>query len=361
MTMSTILFPKPCFSIRQAPKKLSNNDLVEISLSANPGNLPVMIRPTAIGVDPFAWVRENAAPLNLLLLEHGAILLRGFGLGSVQDFHSLLDASGIKLMNYIEKATPREKVSGQVYTSTIFPPEHRIALHNELSYVRQWPGRIAFFCEVAPGVDGETPIADVRRVLARIAPEVREKFDRLGWLLVRNFGSGIGPSWQDSLSVQSGDAAEAYFRKSETEWQWLDGNSDKSRLRTFQRRLAVQRHPMTGEDLWFNHIAFWHSSTLAREVRDSLLADFGRDNLPYETFYGDGSEISKDVIEHLSKAYDAETLKFPWVQGDLLLLDNMLVAHGRSTYSGQRRILTAMGDEVCPDRVLPNAHSTEQK
>lgn len=356
--MSTILVPKPGFTIRQAPKKISSADLVEITLSENPGNLPVMIRPAANGVDPFAWIREHTVPLNRLLQQHGAVLLRGFGLGSVQDFHGLLDATGVKLMNYIEKATPREKVSGQVYTSTVFPPEHRIALHNELSYVRQWPGRIAFFCEIAPSVDGETPIADVRRVLAHIAPEVREKFDRLGWLLVRNFGSGIGPSWQHSLSVQSRDAAETYLRQSETEWQWLDGDGEESRLRTFQRRLAVQRHPVTGEDLWFNHIAFWHSSALPREVRDSLLADFGRDSLPYETFYGDGSEISKDVIEHLCAAYDAETLKFSWTQGDFLLLDNMLVAHGRSSYSGQRRILTAMGDEVRPDRVLPNTHAT---
>ncbi len=173
-------------------------------------------------------------------------------------------------------------------------------------------------------------------------------------MLVRNFGSGIGPSWQHSFAVDTKAEAEAYLRRSDTEWQWLDGDTGAdARLRTFQRRVAIQRHPVTQEELWINHIAFWHPSGVPDDVRNSLQADFGKDNLPYNTLYGDGSEISEDVAAHLRAAYDAETVKFAWQQGDFLLLDNMLVAHGRSTYAGARRILTAMGDEVRPANVLP--------
>jgi hypothetical protein len=305
-------------------------------------------------VDACNWVREHREQLETLVLRHGGLLLRGFGLRDAADFARLLDAFGIRLMHYIEKATPRNQVSGHVYTSTVFPQEHPIALHNELSYVRQWPGRIVFFCEVPPEVDGETPIADVRRVLKRIDPEVRARFDALGWMLVRNFGTGIGPSWQHSLAVSTQQEAEAYLRANEIEWEWLPAGPDGTpRLRTTQRRMAVQRHPRTQEEVWFNHIAFWHPTSIPEDVRASLQADFGPDNLPYRTLYGDGSEIPADIAAHLRLAYDTATVKFAWQAGDFLLLDNMLVAHGRSSYSGPRRVLTAMGDEVRLPNVLP--------
>lgn len=351
--MALTSLPKARLALQRPPVLLSAAELVEIRPGASPGGLPVVIRPLAAGVDAAAWARSHRDRLAQLLQHHGGVLLRGFGLQGANDFQRLLDAVGIELMHYIEKATPRRQVSEHVYTSTVFPAEYAIALHNELSYVRQWPGRIAFFCEEPPAAGGETPLADVRRVLARIDPAIGDRFRRLGWTLVRNFGSGIGPSWQHSLAVATRAEAEAYLRRSDTQWEWLDGHGESSRLRTFQRRAAVRRHPVTQEELWFNHVAFWHPSSVPEEVRRGLQADFGQDHLPYNTLYGDGSEIPGEVAAHLRAAYEAETVKFPWQRGDFLLLDNMLVAHGRCPYLGPRRILTAMGDEVRPDSVLP--------
>lgn len=41
-----------------------------------------------------------------------------------------------------------------------------------------------------------------------------------------------------------------------------------------------------------------------------------------------------------------ETICFAWQQGDLLMIDNMLVAHGRNPFDGPRRILAAMGEPM---------------
>ncbi|MDE2431082.1 MAG: TauD/TfdA family dioxygenase [Burkholderiales bacterium] len=345
--------PKPGLSLLRPAVRLTDTTLIRKEAFSSPSGLPLLMRPQVKGVDLMTWITENRAQLQADLLRYGGLLFRDFELHGVHDFQATLDALGIRLMNYIEKATPRTKVDGQVYTSTIFPPEHVIALHNELSYVRQWPGKIAFFCEQAPAIEGETPIADVRRVLAAIDTEIKEKFRRLGWMLVRNFGSGIGPSWQHSLAVESREEAEAYLQKSDTQWIWMDDD----RLRTTQRRSSIRCHPQTGEELWFNHIAFWHTSSMSEEIRRSLTMDLGAENLPYSTFYGDGSEIPDDVVAHLRAAYDAETVKFRWQEGDLLVLDNMLTAHGRSKFTGTRKILTAMGDEVRPVSVVPGSYN----
>jgi hypothetical protein len=44
------------------------------------------------------------------------------------------------------------------------------------------------------------------------------------------------------------------------------------------------------------------------------------------------------------EAYRQETVTFPWQEGDILMLDNMLVAHGRSPFVGSRKIAVGMSE-----------------
>jgi alpha-ketoglutarate-dependent taurine dioxygenase len=235
-------------------------------------------------------------------------------------------------------------LSEKVYTSTEYPADQSIALHNELTYVVTWPMKIYFFCVTAPAQGGETPIADVRRVLNRIDPKIRERFTRKNWMLVRNFGAGLSLPWESTFRTTSRKEVENYCRSAQIEFEWKAGN----RLRTRQVRPAITKHPKTGQPVWFNHAAFWHVSSLEEKVRETLLAEFKMEDLPYNTYYGDGSPIEETVIEEIRAAYRDETIVFPWKQGDLLLLDNMLAAHGRRPFAGPRKILVAMGEPFGP-------------
>jgi len=49
------------------------------------------------------------------------------------------------------------------------------------------------------------------------------------------------------------------------------------------------------------------------------------------------------------EAFEAETVVFRWETGDVLLLDNMLVAHGRRPFKGDRKIVAALLDPSSPD------------
>jgi alpha-ketoglutarate-dependent taurine dioxygenase len=133
---------------------------------------------------------------------------------------------------------------------------------------------------------------------------------------------------------------ESYCRESRIECEWKGAD----RLRTRQVRPAVRVHPRTGEPVWFNHLAFWHVSSLEPRLREVFLGEFGQEELPYNTYYGDGTPVEDSAIEEVRNAYREETVAFPWQKGDLLMLDNMLVAHGRHPFSGARKILTAMGE-----------------
>jgi alpha-ketoglutarate-dependent taurine dioxygenase len=319
---------------------LSRNELVKSSFLDPERTLPLVIEPNMESVSLQAWVSNNMDFIERKLLEHGAILFRGFDLRDQADFSQSLNSTRVELMHYMEGATPRAQLGDRVYTSTEYPADQSIALHNELNYVITWPMKIFFFCVTPAQEGGETPIADVRKVYRRMNPKVIEKFTQKGWMLVRNFGDGMSLPWQTSFRMSDKLELEKYCRASHVEYEWKGEN----RLRTRQVRPAVRRHPKTGEMVWFNHVEFWHISSLKPEVRRLFLAEFDKEDLPYNTYYGDGTEIEDSVVEVIRAAYSEEAVKFRWERGDLLMMDNMLAAHGRSPFSGPRAILTAMGE-----------------
>jgi len=121
---------------------------------------------------------------------------------------------------------------------------------------------------------------------------------------------------------------------------------DDQRLRLTTVLPAVVKHPQSGELSWFNHATFFHITTLDPVLREVLLEEFAEEDLPTNTYYGDGSRIEPEVLEELREVYRQQTVSFLYRAGDVMLLDNMLTAHGRAPYSGTRKILVAMADAV---------------
>jgi alpha-ketoglutarate-dependent taurine dioxygenase len=272
------------------------------------------------------------------LYEAGAVLFRGFGVTDVGDFESAITALTEPDAESREESSPRSAVGAKAFTSTEYPPEYPIQPHNEFSYRARYPHRLVFGCVTPAEEGGATPLADCRRVLDALPADVIERFERDGVLYVRNF-AGLGVSWQDAFGTTSKEDVEQYCRDSDIEFTWTKGG-----LRTTQRRPAVVAHPVTGDRAWFNHALIWNvHGTEPREVREALLKLPG-ELVPTNSYYGDGATIEEDVIEELRRAYAAATIRFRWEAGDVLLVDNVLTAHGRDSFTGERRILVGMGN-----------------
>jgi alpha-ketoglutarate-dependent taurine dioxygenase len=284
------------------------------------------------------WSIAHRAVIDRTLATTGGVLFRGFDVPDADTFRAFVTEMAPELLEYKERSTPRTEVGGRIYTSTEYPADQHIALHNEFSYAYTWPLRIAFFALKPADEGGETPIADSRKVYASIAPDVRERFASRGVMYVRNYGTGVDLSWQDAFQTEDRAEVEAYCRRAPLEWEWLDGD----RLRTKQIRPAVGRHPETGEMVWFNQAHLFHVSNLGVEGEASMRSVFADEDLPRNAYYGDGTSISAEDLAEVRRALDAATVFFPWQQGDVLLLDNMLIAHGRRPYRGARTILTAL-------------------
>jgi alpha-ketoglutarate-dependent taurine dioxygenase len=310
-------------------------------------SLPALVRCARPGGSLPAWVAAHRDTLDALVRRAGAVLLRGFDVRGAQDFRDVMDALSPQVLAYGERSSPRSKVSDGVYTSTEYPADQPILLHNEQSYTAKWPTRIVFFCERAATEGGRTPLADSRRILARLRPETVAAFERLGVRYVRNYLPGISLPWQEAFQTDRAEDVAAYCARADITPEWVDPDH----LRTVQVRPAVRRHPVTGERSWFNHALFFHVTSLDAEVSAGLLEALDEEDLPYNTYYGDGSPIGEETLAELRAAYAAETTGFDWQPGDVLVVENMLVAHAREPFVGPRRILTAMADAVDADEV----------
>lgn len=320
-----------------ASQAVHTSTLIEGSL------LPLVVTPSAADVDLSDWVQSNREQVNQWVVEHGGVLFRSFGINSPDKFRSVMRAGCNELMIYKERSSPRTLVQEHVYTSTDYPADQGIFPHNEHSYANRFPMRIAFCCVVSAISGGETPIVDCRRVTARIPPSIRSSFQRRGgWMYVRTLSDEIGLSWQTVYQTSERNLVEEYCRQNDTQWEWKSNN----RLRTSQVRPVTARHPQTGEEIWFNHATFFNVNTLPEMLRDFLLQQFAVEDLPNNTYYGDGTPIEADTLRTLQQAYLTARISFPWERGDVLLLDNMLTAHGRSPFEGDREVLVIMGDPI---------------
>jgi len=302
------------------------------------GNL-LVAEPQMPNVNLAGWAMSNRQATEEMLLHHGAVLWRGFNIRSVENFEAVARAMSEKLFGEYGDL-PRASVSGNVYGATPYPADQPILFHNESSHMHRWPMKIWFYCAQAPAHGGETPIVDCRRIYQLLDPGLRERFARKKLMYVRNYTDTLDVSWQQFFRTSDRDEVESYCRAAGIEYEWKNG----SELRTRQVCQAIARHPRTGEQVFFNQIQLHHVSCLAPSTYESMRSLFREEDYPRNVCYGDGTPIEDSVVSEICDLYRQASVSFTWQEGDVLMLDNMLTAHGRNPYGGPRKIVVAMGD-----------------
>jgi alpha-ketoglutarate-dependent taurine dioxygenase len=307
--------------------------------------LPIIMESDPL-LDIHVWVKENLAALNAKLDMSGAVLIRGCK-SSEPAFKALAHELSSDHLKYMYRSTPRTDLGGGVFTATEYPPGMDIPMHNENAYQREWPLRLMFYCAYpADGGGGQTPLANTVNVTHRIDPAIRERFRNKRVMYIRNFRSDIDLPWQTVFQTESKMEVEEYCRRHDISYEWnASGN-----LRTKQICEAFAKHPQKGIDIWFNQAHLFHPSALEPRTREVMLEMFKEEDFPRNVTYGDGSAISESELENIREAFKKEMVVFQWRAGDLLVLNNMLVSHGRKSFKGKRRVLVSMSDLSSSDR-----------
>ena len=303
-------------------------------------SLPLVFQAGDEELDPVEWLKSNKALVEVKLRKHGAILLRGFAASSVSTFEQCAEVLSSDLFTEYGDL-PREKGGRKVYESTPYSAGRSILFHHEASHTHQWPMKQWFYCVQPAREGGCTPLADGRRVYGELAPGVREQFGRKGLKYVRNFIGGLDVSWQDFFKSKDPRVVEESCRLSSIDCEW-SGDT----LRTSRTCPAFATHPQTREMVFFNQILLHHVACLPSTLRNSLLTLYPETDLPRNVYFGDGSEIPDELVHEIQEVYERVAVRFPWQKHDIVLVDNMLVAHSRDPFVGDRKILVAMAEMV---------------
>ncbi len=310
-------------------------------ITGAPDALPIMLTVPSEVPDPVEWLRTYAPQIRAALPEHGAVLIRGLPLTSYDDVAAIREVFIRVPVDPAESFGSRERVGAGLWSPTQWPTERDLCPNNEQSYSLTFPNVVMQACLEPPTSGGQTLLADTRRVAEMLPEDLVARLREHGWAMTRTFRDRMGISWAEAFDARDAEDVEDRCDYDAIGFAWLPGE-----FRTKRVRPAFIRHPVTGAECWFNQAGFLNEWGLDPVDREVFVEAFGSDGLPFNTSVGDGSPISETEVHVLEDAYAKVAAEVQWQRGDVLLLDNIVIAHGRRKYVGEQRMAVAFGEPV---------------
>ena len=309
------------------------NETPEIAL-LSPRELPITLGAALDG--------PSKTIVSDLINAHGFVVFCGYDVHSDQDFHRFVESFGLENFKYADSFSNavRHNRTDRVFTANEAPPNVEIFLHHEMAQTLTFHGALFFFCEKAAESGGATPICRSDLTLKTLETQNPTFVAKLRSVGVKyrnsmpseaNHESGQGRSWKDKLTVNSAHEAEEKLVALGYQFNWLEDGG----LSVQTPALAAVDHFGRGKDVFFNQIvaaaAGW---TVAADDREPRLC------------FGDDSPIEHADLADTIKAAYQHTVDLEWQTGDVALLDNLKVMHGRRPFEGSRSVLASLCNPI---------------
>lgn len=237
--------------------------------------------------------------------------------------------------------------SGFLNGSAGAPSELPVQFHNEMAYSADVPKHLAFAMLTQAGEGGTTTLADNLEVTAQLSDNLKKRLQETGVCYVRNLSDesergneDFFMSWQGAF--QTNDIAEAVRKATREDSSAWVRDADRQRLRHICWCPVFAEHPEHGV-LYFSSILNRHGSWLDGHKVFGQLPHMER---PYHCLWGDGAEFSEEDMAEIRDVHERCTIKVRLDQGDVLVMDNLRVAHGRTSFVGDRLIGLLLSDTV---------------
>jgi alpha-ketoglutarate-dependent taurine dioxygenase len=295
------------------------------------------------------------------LQQHGAVLLRGFNVVSVEKFLDVINACDLGSYNeYGICIIPRNKVTEGVYTfADPYPGD--IPMHNEKSYEQDFPAHVYFNCIHASETGGHTPLVDGHKLWLALPESLQNKLQSKGILyrqyyygnsirhkFIKAIGNNIfSKTWMSVFQTEDRSEVESILKKMGHQFKWTRKGDG---LITEITLPAVRYHPVTNKVMWFNQINHRNNYLFNRAsiIKSNIKNPFARFILmrmnvqPYIVLFEDGENISRQDTDIINNAITRNTVSTPWQEGDVMIIDNYSCLHGKTAHTGNRLILVGL-------------------
>lgn len=288
--------------------------------------------------DLATFLRVNKTTVDAALEDAGTLLFRGFDVPDAQAFDAAVEGYGEDGFTYAESLSNavRVNVTERVFTANEAPPSTEIHLHHEMAQTPLYPAKLFFYCEIAPEEGGATPVCRSDWLAVRLRetdPQFHQNLATKGVRYTNSMpgsddaGSGQGRSWRSTLGVEDRAGAEARLESLGYAWKWLDADV----LKVTTPALPALRMLDDGREVFFNQLI-----AAFRGWSDS------RNTASKSVTFGDGTPLPEDAMARVVALADEFTRDLAWQAGDVALLDNFTVMHGRRPFAGKRRVLASL-------------------
>jgi alpha-ketoglutarate-dependent taurine dioxygenase len=289
-------------------------------------------------------ISEDSSELAELFRKYRCLVFRGFH-ATVDDFQRLTSmftsdfqtyqGGGFTVGPFSRSTVGNNKT---LLTATGKTQEFALPLHGELYYLGKPPDLIWFYSARSVSEGGETTVGDGAQIFRDLSESTARRFTERGIRYQRRLASG---DWQAAFQTEDASAVEAFCKAQGLELTWDADGSAVTHFRSSALRTDDSRNPAFISSLVLLALAEWaivsgKAAAAMPEAKD-LKPDF-------VVRWDDGSPLEPTILKDVVEACARNEVAVSWTDGDIMMVDNRSIMHGRRASSGRdRQILVRMG------------------
>jgi alpha-ketoglutarate-dependent taurine dioxygenase len=252
-----------------------------------------------------------------LLEEYGIVLFRNFNI-ETEDFIRTTDRLMGKILSH--GANTREAITADRTVVEVVKGNLGMCLHKELGYTPWGPELLWFHCLTPAKENGQTTICDGVELARSLSSSTRNLFEKNK---IKYSHHWPPETWQGFLRTQN------YLEAINKIGQYTQVDLEKS----------------SHDKIFFNYeISAFEQTIQGPAFLNSILNMVDSKHLNICTLsFANGELIDDEIIDEIREKGEALSEKIEWKSGDLAMIDNRRMLHGRKSFSGERKIHTRFG------------------
>lgn len=314
----------------------------------------------------------NQNEFRSILDRHGQVIIKNLGSTDADLYSRLIEKAFHKDHTPFDQVgvlgASRKDVSDNVTTVNPLSAPNNIYGHQEFSRFDSYPTVLSFFSQISV----KSLLTNKQNLGQSITLHATELFDRVNekypkfiedlhkkglylsqiwkypddpgsldysWLANYAFGKDINE--HDLLDIKKEKAIKLASERVSKDVEFLEDNS----LLIHQHTKPIRIHPRNNLPIIFSSLPTYYAPHYFDKSK------------PLTIRYDDGSSIPEEYLDFLFEtAVDIE-YTHTFEDGDLLIIDNYLVYHGRNPYDGKREVLASFWDEPLHSKKYPLAYT----
>ncbi|MFN6474484.1 MAG: TauD/TfdA family dioxygenase [Nostoc sp. SerVER01] len=246
-----------------------------------------------------------------LFKSYGILLFRGF-MANAEIFKEFSNSLSTDFINYAGGAFSRRVINGDETLLSVNDFKSEIKLHGEMYYQQNIPLMLWFFCANPPLKDGETTICDGRQFFNELSSSTKKLFRKNNLKFTVRMSE---EDWNKKYQTNDLSKLEEMCQKNNTH---LQINADQSILLEYICPGIIPSR--CGK-----YQVFINSLLPTKQLSPKILK------------FEDDSEIPDEVMSELNEIAEKITTEISWQKGDILMIDNTRILHGRRAFADDQR------------------------